>query len=104
MLRSQSARLSSIAKDILALPQQPISDMRQTLLGLEGTAGRIYFSALSALLPPKAMGTYGTGPDLDAPFVQSKPEVCRFPGVGQRSVGTFAEKGYYFHLAARQKD
>lgn len=53
-LRLQSAQINSIAEKILALPRQPIVQTRQIFLGHEGTAGRIYFAALSALLPPEA--------------------------------------------------
>lgn len=53
-LREESGRIKGICDKISALPRQPIANMRQTLLGYEGTAGRVYFAALSALLPDEA--------------------------------------------------
>jgi len=54
MLRQQSEKITVLSKQIAAIPRGTIHECRQTLLGYEGTAGRIYFSTLSMLLPPEA--------------------------------------------------
>jgi len=49
----QSEQILALADKISAVSGQ-IRQCRHTLMGYEGTAGRVYFSALSALLPDEA--------------------------------------------------
>lgn len=53
-LRGSADQISAIKQQISGIPRGPIYLLRPRLLGYEGTAGRIYFSALSEILPPEA--------------------------------------------------
>lgn len=53
-LNQHGKEITSLAEKIAAVQGITIADCRQTLLGYEGTAGRVYFSALAILLPPEA--------------------------------------------------
>lgn len=54
LLNQNGKEIASLAEKIAAISHITISECRQTLLGYEGTAGRVFFSALFALLPPEA--------------------------------------------------
>ncbi len=54
LLSEKSDKILTFAAKIECTKNAPISDVRGTLLGYEGSAGRIYFSALESLLPPEA--------------------------------------------------
>lgn len=43
-------KMNDLAKKIIELPAKDISDISDTIRGLEGTAGRLYFQTLSSLL------------------------------------------------------
>lgn len=53
-LKCAESRIKEIQCKIEAAQGDRIEDLRPSLLGYEGTAGRIYFSALASLLPPEA--------------------------------------------------
>lgn len=50
-LNDKLARLESIRASISGLEAEKVSDIAETIRGLEGTAGRLYFETLSYVLP-----------------------------------------------------
>lgn len=54
LLNQHGKEITDLAEKIAAVQGVTIADCRQTLLGYEGSAGRVYFSALAILLPPEA--------------------------------------------------
>lgn len=53
-LRASAAKVEEIQAKIAGLPPAPICSLRESLQGYEGTAGRVYFAALAAILPAEA--------------------------------------------------
>ena len=55
LLDERRARIAALAESVRALEEKDraIGDVADTLRGLEGTAGRLYFQTLSALMPPE---------------------------------------------------
>jgi CRISPR-associated protein Cas1 len=54
LLDDRRARIAALAESVRALDEKgrAIGEVADTLRGLEGTAGRLYFQTLSALIPP----------------------------------------------------
>lgn len=52
-LAEQASKISAISTAVSSLNAEQISDVADTLRGLEGTAGRIYFDTISKVLPPQ---------------------------------------------------
>lgn len=53
-LRAAAARIFAYRQQMEQFPHEPIQTLRPEFLGCEGSAGRIYFSALREILPPEA--------------------------------------------------
>ncbi len=50
-LKQQEVKINALAASIAQLKAEKVQDIADTLRGLEGTAGRIYFETLSSVLP-----------------------------------------------------
>jgi CRISPR-associated protein Cas1 len=55
LLDDRRGRIAALAKSVVALAEEgrAIGEVADTLRGLEGTAGRLYFQTLSTLMPPE---------------------------------------------------
>ncbi|HCT90042.1 MAG TPA: CRISPR-associated endonuclease Cas1 [Lachnospiraceae bacterium] len=53
-LKEAAEQIFEYKRQMEELPHKPIQELRPKFLGCEGSAGRIYFSALKDILPPEA--------------------------------------------------
>lgn len=69
-LKEASKKITCIKEEMKAASGGLINEVRPRLLGLEGSAGRIYFAALEAILPPEADFSGRARGDEAGPFNQ----------------------------------
>jgi len=69
-LKEASQKINCIKEEIKETPGESLNMVRPRLLGLEGSAGRIYFSALETILPPDAKFSGRARGDEAGPFNQ----------------------------------